>query len=59
MLCFFFETVNGIQHNNLYSLNSIAGFIAFNKITIKRGLDIIKSMKIGKSCCAVPPIFIT
>lgn len=45
MLCFSFATVNDKQHNNLYNLNSMAAFIAFNKITVKRGLDIINGMK--------------
>lgn len=58
MLCFSFETVNGIQDKNLYSLNSIAAFIAFNKVTVKRGLDIINGMKIDRSCYAVASIFI-
>lgn len=49
MLCFSFEAVNGIQPNNLFSLNSIAAYIALNKITAKRCLDIINDMKIDRS----------
>lgn len=58
MLCFSFKTVSGKEHNNLYILNSIAAFIAFNKITVKRGLNIINGIKIDTSCCAIASIFI-